>query len=50
MVVPSLRKFLAALALCAGLAVVVGAPTAAAVDTSTADASKVFQPPYSAQP
>ncbi|MBY8849998.1 MULTISPECIES: hypothetical protein [Saccharothrix] len=50
MVVPSLRKVLAALALCAGLAVVVVAPTASASDAATADASKVFHPPYSAQP
>lgn len=45
MVVHSLRKVLAALAVCAGLAVVVGVPAAAAVQGAIATAD-VFQAPY----
>ncbi|NUT49762.1 MAG: hypothetical protein HOV94_20995 [Saccharothrix sp.] len=49
MVVHSLHKIMAALALCAGLAVVVGVPTAVALQAETATA-KVFQAPYAPQP
>ncbi|TQM80711.1 hypothetical protein FHX81_3056 [Saccharothrix saharensis] len=49
MVVHSLHKIMAALAICAGLAVVAGVPAAVAVSGQSADA-RVFQAPYSPQP
>ncbi|GAB2973048.1 hypothetical protein AB0K14_11100 [Actinosynnema sp. NPDC050801] len=49
MVVHSLHKIMAALAICAGLAVVVGVPAAVAVLGESASA-KVFQAPYAPQP
>ncbi|ROP38035.1 hypothetical protein EDD40_3370 [Saccharothrix texasensis] len=49
MVVHSLHRIMAALAICAGLAVVVGVPAAAAVQGASATA-KVFQAPYAPQP
>ena len=49
MVVHSLHRLMAALAICAGLAVVVGVPTAVAVQGESATA-RVFQAPYAAQP
>ncbi|MFJ6674547.1 hypothetical protein ACIQMJ_25885 [Actinosynnema sp. NPDC091369] len=50
MVVHSLHKIMAALAVCAGLAVVVGVPTAVAVLGESAADARVFQAPYSPQP
>ncbi|MEU4739680.1 hypothetical protein AB0G02_04335 [Actinosynnema sp. NPDC023658] len=49
MVVHSLHKIMAALAICAGLTVVAGVPAAVAVQGGNATA-KVFQAPYSPQP
>lgn len=49
MVMHSLRKVLAALALSAGLAVVVGVPAMTAIQGENA-AAGLFQPPYSALP
>jgi hypothetical protein len=49
MVVHSLHKLMAALALCAGLTVVAGVPAALAVQDGNVTA-KVFQAPYSPQP
>ena len=49
MVVHSLRKVLAVLALGAGLAVVVGTPAIAAIQSESFTAT-IFSPPYSAQP
>jgi hypothetical protein len=49
MVVHSLHRIMAALAICAGLAVVVGVPTAAAV-LGEGVTAEVFQAPYVPQP
>ncbi|WP_156076987.1 hypothetical protein [Saccharothrix sp. NRRL B-16314] len=49
MVVHSLHKIMAALAVCAGLAVVVGVPAAAAFQGESAVA-QAFQAPYSIHP
>ncbi|WP_158846383.1 hypothetical protein [Saccharothrix deserti] len=49
MVVHSLHRIMAALAICAGLAVVVGVPTTAAVQGESVTAEP-FQAPYAPQP
>jgi hypothetical protein len=49
MVVHPLHRIMAALAICAGLAVVVGVPTTAAVLGERA-AAEAFQAPYAPQP
>ncbi|MFD0203227.1 MULTISPECIES: hypothetical protein [Saccharothrix] len=49
MVVHSLHKIMAALVICAGLAVVVGVPAAVAVQGESTHA-RVFQAPYAPQP
>ncbi|WP_447006063.1 hypothetical protein ACRAKI_06095 [Saccharothrix isguenensis] len=50
MVVHSLHKILAALAVCAGLAVVVGVPVAAVAVQGESVVAEAFQAPYMIQP